>query len=51
MLLTTAGVHLKSQPLFNVEAGDYNDLKKLPDLAKKEQLMITHTHYDTSGCE
>lgn len=45
--LTTAGVHLKSQPIFDIEAGDYT-IRKLPSSTNKEQLMITHTHYDTT---
>lgn len=45
--LTTAGVHLKTQPIFDVEAGDHT-IRKLPDTATKQELMITHTHYDTT---
>lgn len=48
--LTTAGVHLKTQAGFDVEAGDHT-VRMIPDTATEEQLMITHTHYDTTDAD
>ncbi|SFE89302.1 D-proline reductase (dithiol) PrdB [Alteribacillus iranensis] len=48
--LTTAGVHLKSDPIFQVEEGDYS-LRYIPNNAKQTDLMISHTHYDTSDAK
>ena len=48
--LTTAGVHLKSQTPFKVEEGDYT-VHLIPSSVPNEQLMITHTHYDTSDAD
>lgn len=45
--LTTAGVHLKTQEKFDVEAGDHT-VRNIGDDAKKDELMISHTHYDTT---
>lgn len=45
--LTTGGVHLKSQPGFDVEAGDHT-VRLIPSNATQTDLMITHTHYDTT---
>lgn len=41
--LTTAGVHLKTQQAFDVDAGDHS-LREIPDNAQNEDVMITHTH-------
>lgn len=48
--LTTAGVHLKDQPIFDVEAGDYT-IRKIPGKASMEELTISHTHYDTTAAD
>lgn len=42
--LTTAGVHLKSQPPFNVK-GDAS-FRIIPKDIEEMNLMITHDHYD-----
>ena len=49
-LLTTAGVHLKTQPPFLVDAGDHS-VRIIPSDIQTNKLMITHTHYDTSDAE
>lgn len=43
-LITTAGVHLRSQEPFNVE-GD-NSWRVIAGGTSSDQLMITHAHYD-----
>lgn len=48
--LTTAGVHLKTQKPFDVEAGDHT-VHFIGNTATPEELMITHTHYDTSDAK
>lgn len=48
--LTTAGVHLKSQAGFDVENGDHS-LRLIQDDVTEAELMITHTHYDTTDAE
>jgi D-proline reductase (dithiol) PrdB len=48
--LTTAGVHVKTQPGFDVNAGDHT-FRLIPDDSLKEELMITHTHYDTTDAD
>ncbi len=48
--LTTAGVHLKTQTPFDVDAGD-NTVHLIPGKVDVEDLMITHTHYDTEDAE
>ena len=45
-LVSTTGVHLKTQPAF-VLAGD-NTLRMIPADAAPEQLSISHEHYDYS---
>ncbi|GAX90971.1 glycine/sarcosine/betaine reductase selenoprotein B family protein [Effusibacillus lacus] len=47
-LITTAGVHLKSDPPFNVDnpAGDHT-IRIISSDAKAEDLEITHIYYDT----
>jgi D-proline reductase (dithiol) PrdB len=49
-LVTTAGVHLKSQPVFDVEAGDAS-WRAIPSDTPEEALMISHTHYDRSDAD
>lgn len=44
-LITTAGVHLKTQPIFNVEDGD-TSVRFIPAQTKEADLMISHTHFD-----
>jgi D-proline reductase (dithiol) PrdB len=48
--LTTAGIHLKTQPGFDVNAGDHT-FRLIPDNSSKAELMITHTHYDTTDAD
>lgn len=48
--LTTAGVHLKTQNGFDVKNGDHT-FRTIPDDASEDELMISHTHYDTSDAE
>ncbi len=45
-LVTTAGVHLKTQPPF-VLAGD-TSIRLLPAAAQAGELVISHEHYDTT---
>lgn len=49
-LLTTAGVHLKNQPVFNVDAGDHS-VRFIPSTATEENLMISHTHFDRTDAD
>jgi D-proline reductase (dithiol) PrdB len=49
-LITTAGVHLKTQPVFEVEAGDPS-VRFIPSSVKEEELMISHTHFDRSDAD
>jgi D-proline reductase (dithiol) PrdB len=49
-LITTAGVHLKKQPIFNVDAGDPS-VRFIPSSVKEEDLMISHTHFDRSDAD
>lgn len=46
-LVTTAGVHLRSQTPFDVmkEDGDWS-LREIPSDTPPDALMITHTHYN-----
>lgn len=48
-LITTAGVHLRSQEPFNVE-GD-NSWRPIPGSVETAQLMITHDHYDHADAD
>ncbi|MFC4737392.1 glycine/sarcosine/betaine reductase selenoprotein B family protein [Bacillus daqingensis] len=48
--LTTAGVHLKSDKPFDVDAGDWS-VRLLPADAETSKLTVTHTHYDTKAAE
>jgi len=49
-LVTTAGVHLKSQPIFQVEEGD-SSYRVIPGDVNVEDLMISHTHYDRTDAD
>lgn len=49
-LITTSGVHLKSQPVFDVEAGDHS-VRFIPNHCVEDDLMISHTHYDRSDAD
>ncbi len=49
-LITTSGVHLKNQPIFDVEAGD-SSVRLIPSNTSEEELMISHTHYDRSDAD
>lgn len=49
-LITTAGVHLKTQPIFDVEAGD-TSLRYIPADVSKDELMISHTHFDRTDAD
>lgn len=49
-LITTAGVHLTTQPVFDVEAGDHS-VRFIPKMVKEEELMISHTHFDRSDAD
>jgi D-proline reductase (dithiol) PrdB len=49
-LITTAGVHLKTQPVFDVEAGD-STVRLIPRECEDKDLMISHTHFDRSDAD
>ncbi len=49
-LITTSGVHLKSQPMFDVEAGDHS-VRLIPYHCHEDDLMISHTHYDRTDAD
>lgn len=49
-LITTAGVHLKTQPIFQVEEGDFS-YRLIPADAAPDDLMISHTHYDRTDAD
>lgn len=49
-IITTAGVHLKSQPVFQVEEGDWS-YRLIPHDTPMENLMISHTHYDRTDAD
>ncbi|MBM4762969.1 hypothetical protein GNT69_11875 [Bacillus sp. B15-48] len=48
--VTTAGVHLKTQDVFDVEAGDPT-VRLIPAECSEDELMISHTHYDRSDAD
>lgn len=48
-LVSTAGVHLKSDPPFDPE-GD-SSYREIPGSALVHELMITHEHYDHSDAD
>lgn len=49
-LITTAGVHLKTQPVFDVEAGD-SSVRFIPSTVLEDDLMISHTHFDRGDAD
>jgi D-proline reductase (dithiol) PrdB len=49
-LVTTAGVHLKTQEVFDVEAGDPT-VRLIPSDCKDDDLMISHTHFDRTDAD
>jgi D-proline reductase (dithiol) PrdB len=49
-LITTAGVHLKTQGVFDVEAGDPT-VRFVPSSCKEEDLMISHDHFDRTDAD
>lgn len=49
-LVTTAGVHLKTQDVFDVEAGDPT-VRFIPSSCREEELMISHTHFDRTDAD
>ncbi len=49
-LVTTAGVHLKTQEPFDGKNGDPT-FREIPANIAVDQLMITHGHYDQSEAE
>lgn len=49
-LVTTAGVHLKSQPAFDVEAGDHT-VRFISAETEEQNLMISHTHFDRTDAD
>ena len=51
-LVTTAGVHLKSQEPFDMEDPDGDpSFRAIPSDARKEDLTITHRYYDHSAAD
>ena len=44
-LVTTAGVHLKTQEVFNVVDGDPT-VRFIPSASVEDDLMISHEHFD-----
>lgn len=49
-LVTTAGVHLQEQPVFDVKNGD-DSFRLIPDDTPISGLMISHTHYDRTDAD
>lgn len=49
-LVTTSGVHLKTQKVFDVEAGDPT-VRFIPSVNNEDDLMISHTHFDRSDAD
>lgn len=51
-LVSTAGVHLRSQPAFDLmdEMGDPS-FREIPGTASTAELMISHSHYDTADAQ
>jgi len=51
-LVTTAGVHLKGQPVFDLdnEEGDYT-FREIPFDVKIDDIMISHKYYDHSDAD
>ncbi|WP_147803551.1 glycine/sarcosine/betaine reductase selenoprotein B family protein [Alkalicoccus halolimnae] len=48
--LTTAGIHLKEEAPFDVEAGDWS-VRYIPSTSVHDDLTVSHTHYDTKAAE
>ncbi|WP_280769336.1 glycine/sarcosine/betaine reductase selenoprotein B family protein [Salipaludibacillus daqingensis] len=48
--ITTAGVHLLNDKPFDVDGGDWG-VRFIPSDTKTSDLMITHTHYDTTSAD
>ena len=49
-LVTTAGVHLKTQQVFDVDAGDPT-VRFIPSTSVEDDLMISHTHFDRGDAD
>lgn len=49
-LVTTAGVHMKTQPVFDVEKGDPT-VRFITSATEEKELMISHTHFDRSDAD
>lgn len=49
-LITTAGVHLITEEIFDVEAGD-SSVRFIPSDTSDDELMISHTHYDRTDAD
>jgi len=49
-LVTSAGVLLKNQPVFDCQKGD-SSFRSIPDGISPSELMISHTHYDHSEAD
>lgn len=49
-LVTTAGVHLKTQDVFEVEDGDPT-VRFIPFSSSEDELMISHTHFDREDAD
>ena len=49
-LVTTAGVHLKTQEVFNVVDGDPT-VRFIPSTSVEDDLMISHNHFDRSDAD
>ena len=46
-LVTTGGVHLKSQQPFDIENDGYDwSYREIPSTTQAGELMVTHNHYD-----
>ena len=51
-LITTGGVHLKSQPQFDMLDSDGDPtFREIPSNTPPQDLMITHNYYDHSGAD
>ena len=51
-LVTTAGVHLKSQEPFNMDDPDGDpSFRAIPSDAQKQDVIITHKYYDHSAAD
>ena len=51
-LVTTAGVHLKAQPAFDMKDPDGDpSFRAIPSGATRESLTITHKYYDHSAAD